>query len=195
MRLGRIGVIILTLVSATLAAALLLSIRERTKTRVVTVAAGAASGESYLLAQALKTVTEARYPNIHLSVVETAGTAENLRLLEQRRVEFAAAQADVPVGPSARIIAVLYDDTFQLLVHNTSSIHAFADLRGRRIALPQAGGQYQSFLSVAEHFGIGARDCTFVGADEDSSDRAFVSGEADAVFRVRALGNPAIVNL
>jgi hypothetical protein len=55
-----------------------------------------------------------------------------------------------------------------------------------QIPLPQAGGQYQSFLSVAEHFGIGAKVCTFVGADEESSDRAFVSGEADAVFRVRA---------
>jgi len=107
----------------------------------------------------------------------------------------AAAQADAPVGSAARLVAVLYEDTFQLIVHKGSSIRTFADLRGRRVGLARSGGQYQSFVSVAEHFEMTPADCTFVGADDEQADRAFLAKQADAVFRVRALGNPAIVDL
>ncbi len=80
-------------------------------------------------------------------------------------------------------------------MHAASGITSFADLRGRRVALARTGGQYQSFLRVAEHFGMTAADCTFVGASDDEADRAFLSKQAEAVFRVRALGNPAIATL
>ena len=66
----------------------------------------------------------------------------------------AAAQADVPVGTAARLVAVLYEDTFQLIVHAASGITSFADLRGRRVALARTGGQYQwqiAFDLLREH--------------------------------------------
>jgi len=192
---GRLGLIVLSVVSLAIAAALVVNWRERTRVHRVTIAAGSRTGESYLLGQALKTVTGRHHPNIELTILETGGTAESLALLEQGRVTMAAAQADAPVGPLARLVAVLYEDTFQLIVHKDSGITRFAELRGRRVALATSGGQYQSFLSVAEHFGITSADCTFVGRNDEDADRAFLSKEADAVFRVRALGNPAIASL
>src|SRR5262249_22317012 len=122
-------------------------------------------------------------------------TAENLSLLEHGRATFAAAQADVAVGSAARMVAVLYEDTFQLIVHRASGIESVADLRGRRVAVARSGGQYQSVVRVAEHFGMSAADCAFVGRSDEDADRLFLAGQADAVFRVRALGNPAIVTL
>jgi TRAP transporter TAXI family solute receptor len=120
---------------------------------------------------------------------------ENLRFLESGRAQLAAAQADVTPGPSAQIVAVLYDDVFQLLTHPGSKMENFSDLRGKRIALAQTGGQFGSFLRVADHFGLHEPDFHFVGSNDSAADAAFLNEEADAIFRVRALGNPTIQRL
>jgi TRAP transporter TAXI family solute receptor len=165
------------------------------RTQHLTLAAGSRAGESYILSDALKTVVERHYPKIRITLLETGGTAENLRMLEDGQAQLATAQADILPGPAARIAAILYDDEFQLLVLKDSPIRGFADLRGRRIALAQSGGQFQSFVRVAEHFGLQQADFRFFGSTEASADEAFSNGQADAMFRVRALGNPNIQRL
>ncbi|MGY6216710.1 TAXI family TRAP transporter solute-binding subunit [Methylolobus aquaticus] len=161
----------------------------------VTIAAGNLTGESYLLASALKTVLERHHPEIRVQVLETGGTTDSLRRLEQGQASIAAAQADVPVGPSARLVANLYPDAFQLVVREGTGIRSFVDLSGKRIALARRGGQFQSFLSVAAHFGLKPADFEFLGDDDQSADRALLEGRADAAFRVRAIGNSAIEHL
>ncbi len=158
----------------------------------VTLAAGAATGESYIIGSALKSVVERHNPGIRITVLETGGSVENLNLLEAGRVQLAMAQADVVTGPSARIMAVLYDDTFQLITRRVPPPQNFAELRGQTVALAQSGGQYQSFLRVAHHFGLTPSDFRFVGKNDAEADKAFADGQVDALFRVRALGNPAI---
>ncbi len=165
------------------------------RTEHLTLAAGASSGESYILGHALKTVVERHFPKIRITLLETGGTVENLRMLEDGRAQLATAQSDILPGPKARSLAVLYDDTFQLLVPKNSQLQNFLDLRGRRIALAQAGGQFQSFLHVAEHFGLHQADFQFVGASDESAFDAFLNGRADAIFRVRAIGDPSIEQL
>src|SRR3984957_18340009 len=108
---------------------------QRSKTENLTLAAGASSGESYILGNALKTVVERHYPKIRIALLETGGTVENLRMLDEGRAQLAAAQADILPGPRARAVAVLYDDTFQLLVPKNSPVQSLVDLKGRRIAL------------------------------------------------------------
>jgi len=159
----------------------------------LTIAAGGRSGESFVLAQALKTVAERHHPELAIVVRETGGTAENLALLESGQADVATAQADVPAGKSARLIASLYADAFQLLVRSGSPIRAFPDLAGKRIALPTKGGQFQSFLNVADHFGFDRASFEFL--EDDESGAAFLEGRADALFRVRAMGNPSIGKL
>src|SRR5271170_1672802 len=165
------------------------------RTQHLTLAAGASSGESYILGNALKTVVERHYPRIRITLLETGGTVENLQMLEDGRAQLATAQSDVLPGPSARSVAVLYDDTFQLLVPVDSPLQKVVDLRGKHIALAKTGGQFQSFLKVAEHFGLSQADFHFVGISDEAADEAFLNGKADAIFRVRAIGNPAIAQL
>jgi uncharacterized protein len=165
------------------------------KTSHLTFAAGASSGESYILGKALKTVVERHYPKVRITLLETGGTVENLKMLEDGRAQLAAAQSDIPPGPKARAVAILYDDTFQLLVPENSQIRNILGLRGRRIALAQSGGQFQSFLHVADHFGLHPADFLFVGASDEDAEDAFLKGRADAIFRVRALGDPSIQQL
>jgi hypothetical protein len=178
-----------------LAAFVVFGVYQSSRVRTLRAAAGSASGDSYILCAALKKVVERHNSNVRIDVVETGGTVENLRMLETKTADIAVAQADVTPGPSAQSVAVLFDDTFQLLVHEASSIHNFADLRGKRIALARSGGQFDSFVRVADHFNLREEDFVFVGATDALADQAFLSRGADALFRIRALGNPAIQRL
>jgi len=195
LELNRVVAVALIIVTVSALAGLAAILWQGSRTQHLTLVAGAATGESYILADALKQVVERHNPRIRITLVETGGTVENLRLLEEGRAQLATAQADVVAGPECRIIAVLYDDTFQLLVPRDSHLQNFTDLRGKSIALAPSGGQFQSFLRVAEHFGLHEADFRFIGATDAAADEAFLQGRADAAFRVRTLGNPAIQRL
>ncbi|HZD49076.1 MAG TPA: TAXI family TRAP transporter solute-binding subunit [Silvibacterium sp.] len=193
--LNRVVRLIVVIVSLVFLSWLGIALWQGSRTQYLTLAAGASDGDSYILGSALKTVVERHYPRIRITLRETGGTVENLQMLEDGRAQLAAAQADVLPGPNARLLAVLYDDTFQLLVPADSPLQKITDLRGKRIALIQTGGQFQSFLRVAEHFGLHQSDFYFVGTTDASADEAFLNGNADAIFRVRAIGNPDIQKL
>jgi uncharacterized protein len=190
--LNRVLRIALVALSVCLAAGLVTVSWQQSKVRYLTLAAGAPSGESYILGTALKTVVERHDPKIRIHLLETGGTVENLKMLEDGRAQLATAQADILPGPRARTVAVLYDDIFQLLVPKNSPARSLVDLQGRRIALAQAGGQFQSFLHVAEHFGLDQADFQFVGRNDEDAGKAILNDRADAIFRVRAIGDPSI---
>ena len=193
--LAKLGVASLVLVSLGFVAIVAMQISDRTKVHRLKLAAGAMQGESYIISKAIEQVVEKYYPNIEIEVIKTGGTAENIEQLEQNKAQLATAQADVSVAASSRLIAVLYTDKFQLIVPSTSQINQFSDLKGKRIALPKTGGQFRSFLHVAAHFGLAESDFIFVGETEVAANEAFLSNQADAAFRVRALANQSILQL
>jgi TRAP transporter TAXI family solute receptor len=166
-----------------------------TKTYRLKLAAGDQLGESYILSEAIEKTVEARHPKIQIELVKTGGTSENLEKLEKGEVDLATAQADVPPGASARTVAVLYRDLFQLVVKENSGINQFTDLRGKPIGLQQSGGQFRSFLDVAAHYGLQPTDFLFVGNSDQEADEAFRENRVQAVFRVRAPGNQSVADL
>jgi TRAP transporter TAXI family solute receptor len=193
---ARVAPIILALVTLTVAGVGARAFhRNNTQVFNVNIAAGSARSESFVIMEALKAVVESRHPQIKVSVHETGGTTENLERLERGEAQFAAAQADVRAGQSARMVAILFEDTFQLLVHKDSNIKDFPDLKGKKIGVPKSGGQYKSFMFLAGHFGMRESDFNFVGGNDDAGDMSFARNEADGVFRVRSLHNAAIARL
>jgi hypothetical protein len=74
------------------------------KERRISVAAGTRKTESYVLAQALKTVTERHYPRIKITILEIEGATEPL---ERGLVQLATVKSDAPASPSARSVAAL----------------------------------------------------------------------------------------
>ena len=193
--LNKVIQLALAALSLAVIAVLAMAWLQSSKTEYLTLAAGASSGESYVLGNALKKVVERHNPRIRITLLETGGTVENLQMLEDGRAQLATAQADISPGPRARAVAVLYDDTFQLLVLKDSPAQSLVDLQGRRIGLAQGGGQFQSFVRVVEHFGLHPSDFQFVGANDQAAADAFLNGGADALFRVRAIGDPSIEQL
>ena len=143
-------------------------------------------------------------------------------MLEQGKVELATAQADVvgeemdalassntnssppPAKFTPQTVAILYKDLFQLVVRDPN-IKQFGQLRGKKVALPAQGGQYKSFIKVADHYGLlkentNPPDITITGLkskyyDDKQAEEDFKFQRADALFRVRALGNRGIFTL
>jgi len=179
----------------------------------LTLAAGDKTGESYIISEAIKKVIERR-TNIQIQVEETRGTTQNIEMLSTGKAQLAMAQVDVAaeeignvssqLKANIRTVTLLYKDTFQLVVKNPQ-INQFAQLKGKTIALAATGGQYQSFLTVAKHFGLSEKDFKITGLDSNDkpipgyndrfADKDFRENKADAVFRVRAIGNKSIANL
>jgi uncharacterized protein len=155
-------------------------------------AAGDARSESYILSKAIAQVVAANQPRIRLNVLPTGGTVENIGLLETQKVQLATAQADIPAGQSSRLVAVLYRDLFLLVVKKNSEIHNFVDLKGKQIGLAPTSGQFNSFLEVANHYGLTLADLQFVGTNQTQVSEAFRAGRIDALFSARAPGSPAI---
>ncbi|WP_353931964.1 TAXI family TRAP transporter solute-binding subunit [Okeanomitos corallinicola TIOX110] len=184
----------------------------------ITIAAGDETGESYIISEAIEKVVERR-SNIKITIKKSGGTTKNLSMLSAGEADLVTAQADVVsqnIGtlatkkrtfanyrkqPTAKVVSVLYKDVFQLVVRD-KNINNLVDLKGKTIALAASGGQYQSFLKIAEHYGLSQKDFkitgldsngkTIQGYDDNKADQDFQNNKADAVFRVRALGNKSI---
>ncbi len=167
----------------------------RNRSHRLVLAAGSSTGESFILAKAIGQVIETKVPRVKIEVQESKGTTDNLERLDRNQADLVTAQADVPAGDKARTVAILYSDSFQLIVQGESKLQKFADLKGKRIGLAPKGGQYDSFLQIAQHFGLSDQDFKFVGDSDQAADLAFQQKQVDAVFRVRAIGNTQIANL
>lgn len=193
--LAKLMILLLGGASLGLLLGLILSTINDTRVYRLKLAAGDQLGESYILSEAIEKTVEARHPKIQIELVTTGGTSDNLRLLEDGAVDLATAQADVAPGASARTVAVLYRDLFQLVVKENSGINQFIDLKGQAIGLQPSGGQFRSFLEVAAHYGLQPTDFSFVGNSDAEADTAFRENRVQAVFRVRAPGNQSIADL
>ncbi|MBG1265562.1 TAXI family TRAP transporter solute-binding subunit [Nostoc sp. WHI] len=212
--LSKIVFLSLGLISIGLVAAIIWNLINRLTAPQLTLAAGNKTGESYIISEAIKEVVERR-SNIKIIVEATDGTTRNLEMLEEGKAQLAAAQADVATqemdmlanskaklaNPQAKTVAVLYQDLFQLVVRDPK-IEQFVQLKGKIIAIPASGGQYNSFLKVAAHYGLSENDFKITGLDssgkpianydDQNADIDFRNQRADAVFRVRASGNKSI---
>lgn len=169
---------------------------EGAETHRVTIAAGPSTGGAYEVASAIAEVTERYHPDIDVEVVETLGSVQNVALVAGGRVELATMLADTRTGLESRMIASLYPDVFQLLVREDSEIRAVRDLAGHSIALPPRGaGQYASFWSLAEQYGLSDSDIQAFSMSTAAANWALVNGVVDAVFRVQSAGNQDLLEL
>jgi len=160
------------------------------------VAAGQRSSQAFQVAEALRKVVTRHYPNIKLEVFETRGSLHNAKLLDEGAVKLATMQADQATGTTARMVADLYPDTFQIVVRGDSGIETISDLIGKRIALPPVqSGEYEAFWFLANYYSLTNESLkAFTGTDR-TTDWLLLNGDVDALFRVRAPGDASISRL
>ena len=160
------------------------------------VAAGQRSSQAFQVAEALRKVVTRHYPDIKLEVFETRGSLHNAKLLDEGAVQLATMQADQATGTTARMVADLYPDTFQIVVRGDSGIETISDLIGKRIALPPVqSGEYEAFWFLANYYSLTNESLkAFTGTDR-TTDWLLLNGDVDALFRVRAPGDASILRL
>jgi TRAP transporter TAXI family solute receptor len=187
--------LLLILVLIGTAAALFLIYEDQRRT-VLVVAAGARTSEGFQLVEAIATVVNRHHPNVQLDVIETGGSLDNSRLIENGHVDLATLQADSTSSGGARLVAHLYPDAYQLIARADASIRTVADLRGKTIALPSKGSAgFTSFWFLADHFGLDEQSLTWLPMSNRSAEWALISKAVDAVFRVRAPGDRTVKQL
>ncbi|MGK7876940.1 MAG: TAXI family TRAP transporter solute-binding subunit [Xenococcaceae cyanobacterium] len=170
--------------------------REQNRGYYLTIATGGKNGEYYAFAKALAQVVAKHQPQIQIEVLETEGSLQNEEFLEQNRVQLALLQSDTPVNPSTRAIAFLFPEMFHLIAAANSDIQSVSDLKGKRIALmPKGSGSYKLFWPLSKHYGLSETDFEPMVLPPEQAHAALRQGQVDALFRVIALGNPAVSQL
>ena len=170
-------------------------LQEDEKTEII-IGAGPQNGESYQFASAIAQVANNHYLDLNVRVIETVGSEENMILLDAGKIDLATVQSDVEASSSARIVSNLYPDMFQLIVRQDAQIDKAHDLIGKRIALSEKGsGQWHSFWFTANHYGIYEDDVEVVVLEPEEEVKAFIRGDVDALFRVRAPRNLEILEI
>lgn len=159
---------------------------------VLRLGAGHPEDEGFHVAAALADAAEGHEAGIRIEVVPTSGSAENARLLAAGELELATTQADLELPPEARLVSVLYPDTFLVLVPSDAPMRDVSDLAGRRIAAPEAGsGQADSLDHLLAHYDL-IDKVTLVRGDEATGEAQLAEGSVDALFRVRSLQNEGL---
>jgi TRAP transporter TAXI family solute receptor len=159
----------------------------------INIAGGPAGSETLALTTAIAKVLNESDEEFLITVFETGGSYENLRLLKNGRIDLGEIQADTASSDGVQGLMTLYADAYHLIVSDKSGIESFPGLRGRRVAIPPGtSGQFKSFWYLASHYGISPAEISALSMAEDAANFAMQQGQVDAVFRVRAPGNESI---
>ncbi len=168
----------------------------RSRSHVLQIATGSPTGEYYAFGQALATVAARHHPHIRIEVLATEGSVQNTELLQQDAVQLALIQSDTPVRSPVQAVSFLFPEYFHLLARPEANITSVADLAGKRIALmPVGSGSYSLFWPLVDHYNLEPDAFDFEPMEVEQAYAALAGGEVDALFRITALGNPAIRDL
>lgn len=194
--LERLNTFFLTLFILLLASAGAYVYLDNSREERLIIAAGARSSEGFQLVEAIATVVQRHHPKLHIEVIETGGSLDNSRLIDEGLADMATMQADGNSSASGLLIASLYSDAYHLIVRSDSAIEDVSDLRGKTIALPSKGSaQNTSFWFLASHYGLTESDMTSLPMSNRAAEWALITGAVDAVFRVRAPGDNTVRQL
>ncbi|MCP2335977.1 TAXI family TRAP transporter solute-binding subunit [Actinomadura rupiterrae] len=173
----------------------------------VVIATGGAGGVYHALGEAFAATLHDRW-KVRATVLTTAASIENLRLLAAGRADLAfttvdsadlAARGAGPFAGNVRIAALsgLYDDYLQIVVRADAPFRTVADLRGRRVSTGAAGSGTEILAGrVLAASGLGGRHAIVRSrlAANDSVE-ALRAGRIDAFFFNGGLPTPAVADL
>ncbi|MET8352282.1 MULTISPECIES: TAXI family TRAP transporter solute-binding subunit [unclassified Micromonospora] len=110
----------------------------------IRIATGSPTAVYYAFGQSLAAILNRELPGVQASVIVTAASAENVRLVGSGEAELGFTQADVlPTtttdSPTVDAVARVYDDQLHLVTTGGGPVRTVADLRGRRVSVGAPG--------------------------------------------------------
>ena len=178
---------------------------------LITILTGSTSGIYYPLGTALSSIDAKVIPGANVTVQATAGSVQNLRLLEANDGELAFtlgdcladawagnkdAGFDVPFT-KLRAIARIYPNFIQIVASNRSQIKTLADLKGKRVSVGAEGsGTALNAAVIFKAAGFTFNDLAVVDQTPfASSVRSVEQGSLDATLQSAGLGVESIRHL
>ncbi|MEU0154556.1 TAXI family TRAP transporter solute-binding subunit [Micromonospora fulviviridis] len=153
----------------------------------IRIATGSPTAVYHAFGQSLAALLNRELPGVRASVVVTAASAQNVRLVGSGEAELGFTQADVlpphaPEHPTVLAVARVYDDLLHLVTTAGGPVRTLADLRGRRVSVGADGSGTEvtatRLLTVAQLGGKVVQE--HLGLDDSVA--ALRAGRIDAFF-------------
>lgn len=140
----------------------------------------------------------------------TGASAENIRLLRDKKADIAFTQNDIAEYASKgtnmfeqdgkiesfQALGALYDETIQIVVAKDSNIKSVADLKGKRVSVGAPGsGTEMNAKQILEAYGLTFEDTQLQRLSFADSAKAIQDGQLDAAFQTAGTPTAAITEL
>ncbi|WNC15767.1 TAXI family TRAP transporter solute-binding subunit [Brevibacillus brevis] len=140
----------------------------------------------------------------------TGASAENIRLLRDKKADIAFTQNDIAEYASKgtnmfeqdgkiesfQALGALYDETIQIVVAKDSNIKSVADLKGKRVSVGAPGsGTEMNAKQILEAYGLTFEDTQLQRLSFADSSKAIQDGQLDAAFQTAGTPTAAITEL
>jgi len=166
------------------------------------IATGSQTAVYYLYGGAIATLIRQRLPTVQPTVLVTAASAQNVKMVLEGSAEVGFTQADIaadtPNAPAAlAALARLYDDYVHLVVRRTGPIRSLADLIGRKVSIGAPGSGTRTTANRLLTAGLNGLPGTVNKLEYglDDSVAALRDGRIDAFFFSGGLPVRAIASL
>lgn len=152
------------------------------------IATGSSGGVYYSYGKGIAEAVRRRIPELKPTVLETAASVQNLRMVAAGEAEIGFAQADTAaeaVAGGARVVALarVYDDYLHLVVRRDSPVTKLTDLRGKRVSIgARESGTIGTTHRLLERAGIADAEIEAHMLGLDASAAALLAGTIDAFF-------------
>ncbi len=125
---------------------------------------------------------------ITLEILETRGSVENLRILQNQEAEVAFIQGGIGAAqdyPQLQGLASLYFEPLWIFIQEQKSISTITQLKGGRIVIGKNGSGTQKIAEqVLEKNGINEENSTYLPLSFKEGSQRLLTGDVDAVFVV-----------
>ncbi|MDF2679144.1 MAG: C4-dicarboxylate transporter substrate-binding protein [Brevibacillus sp.] len=140
----------------------------------------------------------------------TGASAENIRLLRDKKADIAFTQNDIGEYAAKgtnmfekdgkieafQALGALYDETIQIVVSADSNIKSVADLKGKRVSVGAPGsGTEVNAQQILEAYGLKFEDTQLQRLSFADSAKAIQDGQLDAAFQTAGTPTAAITEL
>ena len=171
-------------------------------------ATGGTGGTYFAYGNALKDVAK-QDSNIDMSIQMSAGSAANIRLIENNIVDMAIVQNDTltdafggkgefegnPIKKT-KAVAGLYTENYQIVVNKKLQLNSVEDLKGLRVSVGEEGsGVLKNAKNILKAYGLTVNDIDVRYLSFEDAANALKNGEIDAFFVTAATPTKAISEL
>ncbi|MBI4481787.1 MAG: TAXI family TRAP transporter solute-binding subunit [Acidobacteria bacterium] len=164
-------------------------------------------GTFYTIGAALAQVLSRALPQTQVTAEATAGTGENVRLLDRRRIDLAVTATpttyhvvrglkpwSTPIP--LRAVITLHRNASVFVSHRGSGILRIPDLKGKRVAVGPAGAGFEHLIGpVLEVYGMSYASFQPIYQGQADSAELLSDGRVDAAFFSGAIPHPSLLQV